>query len=160
MIFNMVGKGGGGSILISDTLDANGGTIRTITAVKSVKLQTKTINPTSSIQTINPDTGYDGFSQVTVSQIPSASIYGGYDAYVTPSITVNSSGEVTAEVVIEPRTFAFCYGSGWVDTSAETAIRIQGGNTYQLTVGDNLEYGITDGTLPLVGAAKAGYAEI
>ena len=26
--------------------------------------------------------------------------------------------------------------------------------------GNNLEYGITDGTLPLVGIAKAGYAEL
>ena len=26
--------------------------------------------------------------------------------------------------------------------------------------GNNIEYGITDGTLPLVGVAKAGYAEI
>ena len=26
--------------------------------------------------------------------------------------------------------------------------------------GNNLEYGITDGTLPLIGVAKAGYAEI
>ena len=66
MIFNMVGKGGGGSLLISDTLDAAGGTIRTITATKTVKLQTKTINPTSSTQTVTPDSGYDGFSQVTV----------------------------------------------------------------------------------------------
>ena len=66
MIFNMVGKGGGGSLLISDTLDANGGIIRTITATKTVKLQTKTITPTSSVQVIDPDTGYDGFSQVTV----------------------------------------------------------------------------------------------
>ena len=97
MIFNMVGKGGsGGSLLISDTLDVNGGIIRTITATRMVKLQTKTINPTSSTQTINPDTGYDGFSQITV----------------------------------------------------------------QLTVEDDLEYGLTDGTLPLVGVAKAGYAEI
>lgn len=66
MIFNMVGKGGGGSLLISDTTDTAGGIIRTITATKTVKLQTKTINPTSSTQTVNPDTGYDGFSQVTV----------------------------------------------------------------------------------------------
>ena len=31
-----------------------------------VKLQTKTITPTSSVQVVDPDTGYDGFSQVTV----------------------------------------------------------------------------------------------
>lgn len=101
MIFNMVGKGGsGGSLLISDTLDVNGGIIRTITAAKTIKLQTKTINPTNSTQTVNPDTGYDGFSQVIV-------------------------------------------------TATETYID-----------GNNIGYGITDGTLPLVGVAKAGYAEI
>lgn len=65
MIFNMVGKGGG-ALVISDTLDAAGGTIRTITATKVVKLQTKTITPTSSVQTVTPDEGYNGFSQVTV----------------------------------------------------------------------------------------------
>ena len=100
MIFNMVGKGGGGSLLISDTLDANGGIIRTITATKAVKLQTKTITPTSSVQVIDPDTGYDGFSQVTVEA-----------------------------------------GSGGID-------------------GNNLEYGLTDGTQPIVGAAKVGSAVI
>ena len=66
MILNMTGKGGGGTILVSDTQDAAGGTIRTITAKKVVSLQTKTITPTSSVQTVNPDSGYDGFSQVTV----------------------------------------------------------------------------------------------
>lgn len=57
---------GGGTTLVSDTLDAAGGTIRTITTKEIVSLQTKTITPTSSVQTVNPDTGYDGFSQVTV----------------------------------------------------------------------------------------------
>lgn len=66
MIFNMIGKGGSGeSLIISDTIDSNGGIIRTITG-KVVKLQTKTITPTSSTQVVNPDDGYDGFSKITV----------------------------------------------------------------------------------------------
>lgn len=66
MIFNMIGKGGSGeSLIISDTIDSNGGIIRTITG-KVVKLQTKTITPTSSTQVVDPDDGYDGFSKITV----------------------------------------------------------------------------------------------
>lgn len=53
------------SILIEDTTDSHGGIIRNITG-KVVKLQTKTITPTSSVQNVSPDTGYDGFSSVTV----------------------------------------------------------------------------------------------
>ena len=80
------------TIVVSETLDANGGIIKTITTTDEVNLQTKTITPTSSIQTINPDTGYDGFSQVIVN-------------------------------------------AGGID-------------------GNNLEYGLTDGTSSLVGVGK------
>ena len=61
----ITGTASGQSLVITDTLDEHGGTIRTITG-KVVQLQTKTITPTSSQQVVNPDTGYDGFSQVTV----------------------------------------------------------------------------------------------
>lgn len=61
----ITGTASGQSLVVSDTVDEHGGIIRTITG-KVVQLQTKTITPTSSQQTVNPDTGYDGFSQVTV----------------------------------------------------------------------------------------------
>ena len=67
------------SLVITDTTDPNGGTIRTITG-KVVQLQTKTITPTSQVQVVNPDTGYDGFSQVTVNA--------GGGSYNTQSLTV------------------------------------------------------------------------
>lgn len=162
-------------------------------------LETKSVTPTESAQTVTPTDNLSYLDSVTVSaipsnyvgtgvarcdeddvlfnssgfvgvtngyypsnttkQIPSASIYGGLDVACFPSITVNDSGVVDVEVFANPST-VFCYNSGWVNTSDTVTVVIRGSSTYQLTVGDSLEYGITDGTLPLVGVAKAGYAEI
>ena len=134
MILNMTGKGGGGTVLVSDTTDAAGGTIRTITAKKVVKLQTKTITPTSSVQTVNPDTGYDGFSQVTVNA--GSSQINNQDKSVNPS---TSQQIITAD---EGYT-----GLGTVTVNA-------------LIDGDSLTYGWTDRTAPIVGVGQVGYVEL
>lgn len=78
---------GGGGMTVIETQDSHGGTIVTITG-EEVTLQSKTATPSTSSQTISPDSGYTGLSQVTVNAIPSQ--------YIVPTgnkaITANGTG--------------------------------------------------------------------
>lgn len=60
----------GQGMVVIETPDEHGGTIVTITG-EEVKLQSKTATPTTSQQTILPDSGYIGLSSVTISAMPS-----------------------------------------------------------------------------------------
>ena len=92
-------------LLQTYTATKNDGTKVTGTLVPSVQptLQSKTVSPSTSQQTVSPDSGYDGLSSVTVNAMPSGTAgtptatkgtVTNHSVSVTPSVT-NTSGYIT-----------------------------------------------------------------
>lgn len=77
--------------------------IGVITKGRLVKLQKKTVTPTASVQTIKPDAGYDGMSEVTINKYVSKS----QKKTVTPKATVqvitpDAGYDSLSEVIVNP----------------------------------------------------------
>lgn len=74
--------------------------------------QTKTVTPTESTQTISPDNGYDGLSQITVNPIPSN--------YVGSGITTKSAATITPSTSVQTAVSAGTYVTGDIKVAAMT----------------------------------------
>ena len=107
-------------------------TIAGVVGTLEPTLQEKTVPPSTSSQTVTPDTGYDGLSQVTVEAIQTAT-------QATPSITVDSAGLITASAT---------QSEGYVTAGTKSA-------TQQLT--KQLGKTVTPGTSDVVAVESGKY---
>ena len=139
-------------------------------------LQEKTnIDPTTSSQTIYPDTGYDGLSSVQINAMPSGTAgtptatkgtVSNHSIAVTPSVT-NTTGYITGGTktgtAVTVSASELVSGTRYTDSNGTKDITEYKYVTVAVPTGEdgnNMEYGFTDGTMPLVGVAQVGYAEV
>lgn len=100
----------------------------------TVNLQAKTnISPTTSSQTIQPDSGYDGLSSVQINAMPSGSASTPATTITAnPSISVGSDGLITA-TTSKTQSVTPTVSAGYVSSGTAGTITVSGSATSQLT---------------------------
>ena len=100
----------------------------------SPSLQAKTnISPTTSSQTIEADTGYDGLSSVQINAMPSGSATTpATTVTANPTISVSSGGLITA-TASATQSVTPTVSAGYVSSGTAGTITVSGSNTSQLT---------------------------
>lgn len=113
---------------------------------KKAKLQQKTATPSTSSQTISPDSGYDGLSKVTVSGVSKVAVsgmVGGVSGFAEVSGQMSFDvGETLPSDYPDSIELVFCGGNGYNPGSVQ---QLLSGHLLHLTGSTYYMYGMCNG---------------